>query len=487
MNNDLNEEVAQYLSTLKTSYCYNFRTYRPDLYAFIFESTKFMDKCNPTFRGRLTAVVNRLQALPRCQLEGCGKELDIHDWRPKDSLPKHCCCKHAGLDKKTQQLRAETCMKTYGKASVLQLDSTRKIRNDYQKAHQAELNKKSKATRLAKYGNENYVNLEKMRQTKLEKYGDANYNNVEKIKQTHANKSDDAKKEEIEKRRTTYFQHKAEDPEFAAKIQEKSVATRKKNHGDDYTGRAKCKKTLLKNYGCENSFQLERSKEKSKETMKSHYGVEHALQHPEIAKKAVETCRQTCLEKYGTTSYSSSQQCKDDNKERYGVEHLFQAEEFKEKSRKTCLEKYGHENAMQCRDVRVKGQQKYHYDGLHFDSAPELAFYIWLADHSLKFEYQPNISFEYECNGKKHVCMPDFEVDGQLFELKGDQFLKEDGTWQNPYDHQQDARYEAKHQCLLKNNVTILHEDDYKKYVNSVEEKYGKEYLSNFKKIKSSK
>lgn len=73
-------------------------------------------------------------------------------------------------------------MKTYGKASVLQLDSTRKIRNDYQKAHQAELNKKSKATRLAKYGNENYVNLEKMRQTKLEKYGDANYNNVEKIK-----------------------------------------------------------------------------------------------------------------------------------------------------------------------------------------------------------------------------------------------------------------------------------------------------------------
>ena len=61
-----------------------------------------------------------------------------------------------------------------------------------------------------------------------------------------------------------------------------------------------------------------------------------------------------------------------------------------------------------------------------------------------------------EFDGKTHFYLPDFLVDGQLVELKGDQFLKDDGTWKNPYDHGQDALYEAKHQCLVKNNVVIL-------------------------------
>ena len=49
--------------------------------------------------------------------------------------------------------------------------------------------------------------------------------------------------------------------------------------------------------------------------------------------------------------------------------------------------------------------------------------------------------------------MPDFKVDNKYIELKGDQFLKSDGTWQCPFDHSLDAIYEAKHQCLIKNNV----------------------------------
>lgn len=32
----------------------------------------------------------------------------------------------------------------------------------------------------------------------------------------------------------------------------------------------------------------------------------------------------------------------------------------------------------------------------------------------------------------------------------------------NPFDHSQDALYEAKHQCMLNNNVRILKEIDYK-------------------------
>lgn len=81
--------------------------------------------------------------------------------------------------------------------------------------------------------------------------------------------------------------------------------------------------------------------------------------------------------------------------------------------------------------------------------------------------------------------MPDFKVEDQLVELKGSQFLKEDGSWKNPYDKSQDGLFEAKHQCLLKNSVKIIYTDEYMNYVKYVEEKYGKDYLKQFKKSKN--
>lgn len=73
---------------------------------------------------------------------------------------------------------------------------------------------------------------------------------------------------------------------------------------------------------------------------------------------------------------------------------------------------------------------------------------------------------------KKHFYYPDFEVieNGKvlLIELKGDQFLTENNTWQNPFDHSKDDFYEAKHLCALKNNVKILYSKDYQKYIDYV-------------------
>lgn len=37
-------------------------------------------------------------------------------------------------------------------------------------------------------------------------------------------------------------------------------------------------------------------------------------------------------------------------------------------------------------------------------------------------------TFSYEFDGKTLSYVPDFELDGQLYEIKGDQFLREDGT-----------------------------------------------------------
>lgn len=83
-----------------------------------------------------------------------------------------------------------------------------------------------------------------------------------------------------------------------------------------------------------------------------------------------------------------------------------------------------------------------------------------------------------------------FIVEGQLVELKGDHFFDESGKMINPFrypewsDEQYEqacAQYEAKYQCMLKNNVRILRSDDYGQYVKYVEQKYGKDFLRQFK------
>lgn len=151
---------------------------------------------------------------------------------------------------------------------------------------------------------------------------------------------------------------------------------------------------------------------------------------------------------------------------------------------KTCLSKYGITNGGGSLQAQQKMHKKYFYDDRYFDSAPEIAIYIYLKDNNIPFIYHPDMPLAYYYNQQQRYCYPDFEVDGQLVEIKGDQFLKEDDTWQNPYNHAEDAHYECKHQCLIDNNVKILYGNDYTKYVEYVEQKYGKYYLHQFRKNK---
>lgn len=139
---------------------------------------------------------------------------------------------------------------------------------------------------------------------------------------------------------------------------------------------------------------------------------------------------------------------------------------------------------------------KYVYDDMRFDSMPEIAFYIWLTDNGISFEYQPKISFEYEFTAsdgtsRKTLYHPDFRVGDVLYEIKGNQFFKEDGTMWNPYRRhfkteeawlESCRRMEAKHRCMLANSVIILKEHDYMKYLTYVWIKHRKKYLKQFRK-----
>lgn len=140
---------------------------------------------------------------------------------------------------------------------------------------------KAKKTKLEKYGNENYQNVEKIRKTKLEKYGDENYNNSSKIK-----------------------------------------------------------KTNLEKYGVENISSLDIIKNKKKEIFIQKYGVENPFQDAEIKNKI----KKTCLSKYGSEYYLISNDAKDKYNnfcQKLGVEHYSKSTDFKNKFENTCFNKWG--------------------------------------------------------------------------------------------------------------------------------------------------
>ena len=75
-----------------------------------------------------------------------------------------------------------------------------------------------------------------------------------------------------------------------------------------------------------------------------------------------------------------------------------------------------------------------------------------------------------------------FNVKDQFIEIKGDQYLDESsGKWICPYNHLKNDLYEAKHQCALANDVQIMYSAEYKKYLDYIDQKYGKGYLKQFK------
>lgn len=143
------------------------------------------------------------------------------------------------------------------------------------------------------------------------------------------------------------------------------------------------------------------------------------------------------------------------------------------------LLKYNVTNPMHIHDFFVKGCKFYFYNSIMFDSSWELAYYIWLKDNNINFIYQPDISFDYYYKNKLHKYKPDFKIDDEIIEIKGDHFIK-DGKMICPYNHNKDDLFNEKYKCVLENNIKILTNKDIKPILDYIKEKYGKKYLKNF-------
>ena len=91
-------------------------------------------------------------------------------------------------------------------------------------------------------------------------------------------------------------------------------------------------------------------------------------------------------------------------------------------------------------------------------------------DNNIPVEYSPEISYGYEYDGKTWTYHPDFLINGKVYEVKGDHFFRfnestnkeemvcpyRETNWSDEYYKWKCKLYEAKHQCMLSNNVTIL-------------------------------
>jgi len=337
--------------------------------------------------------------------------------------------------------------------------------------------------------------------TKKDRYGDENWNNADKMKATRD-------------------QHISENPDYYLEVSKKCKATKKRNHGDEnWNNRSKMVETKarkaaedpeyykLRNHGNPNW----NNREKTIETNRRIRGCDWPAQDPVVARKCQETFRSNHT---GLTSSFQlpgvHEKCVETWQENYGVDCALKAPEVRKKIEQSWLENYGVDHPWKSREIRDKIEQtnldtygttygpgtfaKYQFDGEWFDSSWELAYWIWCKDNGKSITHNP-CCFEYEVVGvdgevKKHKYWPDFEVDGKLVEIKGDQFFTEDGkSMKCPYRRKEwsdelydfmNRMYAAKHKCMVEHGVTIMISSDIMEFIEYVNKRYGSRYLKSY-------
>ena len=298
---------------------------------------------------------------------------------------------------------------------------------------------------------------------------------------------------------------RANNPEFKKRMAEQ----RCKKYGNIFGPVEKIKKTKLERYGDENyhnsekasytrkNFSAERKDEieqKKRQTWNKKYGVDNPMKNADVQKRQQETC----FANHGRFYGFDYDKIKVINNQKLNCDWPLQSKSVREKIIQTWFSIYGVSNPMQTPEIQRKQRRRYVYNDKTFDSSSELAFYIWLDDNGIRFKYNESNGIPYEFEGKIHMYFPDFQLlDDNIFvEIKGIHFFRPNGTMFNPfrYKDQSDAdyerscrKYEAKYQCMIRNNVRIILDpsDEIYKYKKYVEDKYGINFLDNCRKVNS--
>ena len=170
------------------------------------------------------------------------------------------------------------------------------------------------------------------------------------------------------------------------------------------------------------------------ETCLEKYGYRHNWASPEMRENGQ---YKTCLEKYGDRNYHNIEQMQNTCMKHFGVRSFSQTAEFQEKM-----------------------WHKIKRCGITFDSSYEYAFYNFLKCIKKDFQYHPKVKFAYEFNGETHYFFPDFFIDGQYYEVKGEHLYE--------YMQIEKTKENAKLQCIIKNKINLITSCDVLTFINSV-------------------
>lgn len=255
---------------------------------------------------------------------------------------------------------------------------------------------------------------------------------------------------------------------FASKkIMNKSKQTKLERYGNEnYTNIEKIKETQNLLYGGMLSGSKEIS-EKIRKTNLEKYGVESIFKSKIIQDKI----KQTKINKYGSDTYTNQNKREKTNIKKYGFKTPLQNQEIRYKIIKTNIEKYGVPNV---------SNRRYKYDGIIFDSSWELAYWIYCKDNGFNISRE-SLELRYiDENNIERSYYPDFKVNDQLVEIKGNQFIDEFGNLTTFKGKTLKKILKNKQKCMSENNVKLILNDDIKPYLNYVNTTYGNQYMRLF-------
>ena len=236
----------------------------------------------------------------------------------------------------------------------------------------------------------------------------------------------------------------------------------------------------MKRYGCKNGGGSEVAQSKIRQTMINHYGS-HIFSY----KPFVESNLQHQKDTYGGIGWSSqilNDKFKHTMMQKYGAPTPMKSSIIKQRLNDNMIKKYGVNCYAKLNEFHVKSRNVYSYNDVKFDSSWELAVYIYAIDHNEQIQRCPK-TFQFELDNNVYTYTPDFLYNGQLVEIKGDQFFK-NGTLCNPYSNDQKSSqiFAAKYECGLQHNVVYWTQKDVKFALNYCKQKFSnKNWYKQFK------
>lgn len=406
-----NLELSSIISSIKV-YPSRLTEYLTNHYPLVLEElifrTKFLDeyygdKFVP-IKARLYCIDNNLQSQPKCEHPKCTNKVP---WKQgANKFKSHCCKKCSDDDPKVKRKREQTNIDVHGCKCNLQSE---------------ECKIKTIKTCNERWGCDHPMQSEEVKQTYRQ-------NCIERLGVDNPMKLDENKQKVFQ---TTYKNHGVFHPMQAKAIMDK------------------IKTTIISNNGGM-GFQSKQIQEKATATMEKNLGVSHPMLSEKVKLKVKAT-----------------------NIERRGVDNPWKCNEVKEKIVKTMITHHGVEHYAQSPEFHKKCHKPYtnpKYPNMSWATSWEFKVYDFLTEHDIPFEYQPSISLPYEYKETHHTYHPDFLVNGRIYEVKGDHFFrineetgKEEMYCPYRYSDWSDEEYEwkcgkeeAKHQCMIANDVVIL-------------------------------